>query len=58
MTGKTMEAIKEFLGGKTQAEKVALRNNPKVKPFIEKIEAEKVSKASKVDTDSMLNELA
>lgn len=57
MTGKTMEAIKEFLGGKTQAEKVALRNNPKVKPFIEKIEAEKASKASKVDTDSMLSEL-
>lgn len=58
MTGKTMEDIKGFLAGKTQAEKVALRNNPKVKPFIEKIEAEKVSKASKVDTDSMLGELA
>lgn len=56
-TGKTMEQIKAFLGGKTQAEKVALRNNPKVKPIVERLEAEKASKASKIDTDSMLSEL-
>lgn len=56
-TGKTVEQIKTFLSGKSQAEKVALRNNPKVKPIVERIEAEKVSKASKVDTDAMLGEL-
>lgn len=57
VTGKSVEQIKTFLTGKTQAEKVALRNSPKIKPTVEKIEAEKVSKASKVDTDALLGEL-
>lgn len=56
-TGKTVEAIKTFLSGKSQAEKVALRNNPKIKPIVERIEAEKASKKSDVDTDAMLGEL-
>lgn len=56
-TGKTVEQIKAFLSGKSQAEKVALRNNPKVKPIVERIEAEKASKGSKVDTDALLGEL-
>lgn len=57
-TGKSAEAIKAFLSGKSQAEKVALRNNPRIKPIVERIEAEKAAKAtSKVDTDSMLSEL-
>lgn len=57
-TGKTGEAIKAFLAGKTQAEKIALRNNPKIKPIIDRIEAEKAAKKSNVDTDAMLGELA
>jgi len=57
-TGKTVEAIKTFLAGKTQAEKNALRSNPKIKPLVEAIEAEKASKKTSVDTDSMLDELA
>lgn len=56
-TGKPVEAIKQFLAGKSQAEKVALRNNPKIKPIIERIEAEKASKKANVDTDAMLGEL-
>lgn len=58
-TGKTAEAIKAFLMGKSQAEKVALRNNPKIKPIVDRIEAEKAAKASKssVDTDALLGEL-
>lgn len=57
-TGKTAEQIKTFLSGKTQAEKTALRNNPKIKPIIEKIEAEKAAKGTaKVDTESLLGEL-
>ena len=56
-TGKTMEQIKAFLAGKTQAEKVALRNNAKIKPIVEKIEAEKAAKGAKVDTDALLGEL-
>ena len=57
-SGKTSDEIRTFLKGKTQAEKVALRNNPKVKPIVDRIEAERASKASKVDTEAMLEELA
>ena len=58
-TGKTVEQIKAFLAGKSQAEKTALRNNPKIKPLIEAIEAEKASKGkATVDTDALLDELA
>lgn len=57
-TGKSVEQIKAFLTGKTQAEKVALRNNPKIKPLVDRIEAEKASKKSSVDTDAMLGELS
>ena len=57
-TGKTVDAIKLFLSKKTQAEKVALRNNPKIKPIVERIEAEKAAKNTKVDTEAMLADLA
>lgn len=59
-TGKTVEAIKEYLAPKTQAEKLALRNNAKIKPIVERIEAEKASKktGAGVNTDAMLDELA
>lgn len=55
-TGKSVEDIKAFLKPKSQAEKIALRNNPKIKPIVERLESEKVSK-SNVDTDEMLAEL-
>lgn len=56
--GKPMETIKAFLGAKTQAEKVALRSNPRIKPIIERLEAEKASKGkNSVDTDKLLGEL-
>lgn len=58
LTGKTREQIKDFLSKKTQGEKVALRNSAKVKPIVDRLESEKVSKASKVDTDALLGELA
>jgi hypothetical protein len=57
LTGKTREQIKTFLAGKTQADKVALRNSAKVKPIVDRLESEKVSKKSAVDTDAMLGEL-
>lgn len=57
-TGKTPEQIKAFLQAKSQAEKTALRNNPKIKPIVERIEAEKAAKGTKsVDTDALLGEL-
>ena len=57
-TGKSVEQIKAFLAGKTQAEKTALRNNPKIKPIVARIEDEKAAKKSNVDTDALLGELA
>lgn len=56
-TGKSVEQIKAFLKDKSHAEKVALRNNPKIKPIVERIEAEKAAKGSKVDTDALLGQL-
>lgn len=56
-SGKSIEEIKAFLAGKSQADKVALRNSPKLKPIIDRLEAEKASKATKVDTDALLGEL-
>ena len=60
-TGKPVEAIKAFLANKSHAEKVALRGNPRIKPIVERMEAEKAAKASGkagVDTDALLDELS
>lgn len=56
---KTMEQIKAFLLPKSQAEKVALRNNASIRPIVERLEAEKANKGKKstVDTDALLGEL-
>lgn len=58
-TGKTAEEVRQFLSTKDQKEKVALRNNPRIKPFVEQIEAEKAarSKGGEVDTEALLSEL-
>jgi hypothetical protein len=57
-SGKTVEDIKAFLANKTQAEKLALRRSEKLKPIIERLEADKASKSKNtVDTDSLLGEL-
>ena len=59
VTGKTPAAIKDFLKGKTNAEKLALRQNAKIAPVIAEIEAGKKKKEKAVvDTDGMLDELA
>lgn len=57
-TGQTAEKVKAFLATKSQAEKIALRNNPKIKPIVERIEAEKAAKGTPVDTDALLGELS
>lgn len=54
LSSKTVEQVKEFLKPLSQADKLALRNSPKVKPIVDRLEAEKVSKASKVDTNALL----
>jgi hypothetical protein len=62
-SGKPAEAIKTFLASKTQAEKVALRQNPAIAPIVGRLMAEKAAKSTKagkpaIDTDSMLDTLS
>lgn len=62
---RTVEQVKAFLEGKTQPEKIALRNNDKrpnaagltVAAILKRLESEKAAKAAKVDTDAMLEGL-
>lgn len=56
-SGKARDEIAAFLKGKSHAEKMALRANPRVKAIIDRLEAEKAAKGSKVDTEAMLGEL-
>lgn len=53
--GKSREQIRTFLADKTQAQKTALRASDKLRPIVERLEAEKASKSkTKVDTDALL----
>jgi hypothetical protein len=62
---RSVEQVKAFLTGKSQGDKQALRNNDKrpnaqgqtVKSIVQRLESEKASKATKVDTDAMLEGL-
>lgn len=56
-TGKTAEQVKEFLKAKTPADKIALRNSARLRPIVERLEAEKATKSSKVDAEALLAEL-
>lgn len=53
---KTPDELKAFLADKTDAEKTALRKNPRVAAIIEEIRAE-TGKAASIDTDGLLDEL-
>ena len=53
---KTPDQLREFLADKTDAEKTALRKNPRVAQIIEDIRAEQ-GKAADIDTDELLGEL-
>jgi hypothetical protein len=57
-SGKPVETVKAFLADKTHAEKIALRNNPKIKPIVDRIEAEKANKSGSVDSDALLEGIA
>lgn len=57
-SGKPIEKLKEFLKGKSQAEKMALRNSKQLKPIVERLEQEKLAKSANVDTDKLLGDLA
>lgn len=54
---KTPEEIKAQLALKTPAEKMAMRGASKLKPIIERLEAEKAAKNAKVDTAHLFDGL-
>ena len=53
---KTVDELKAFLADKSDAEKTALRKNPRVAQIIDDIRAEQ-GKAANIDTDELLGEL-
>ena len=53
---KTPDELKTFLADKSDAEKTALRKNPRVAQIIEDIRAEQ-GKTANIDTDELLGEL-
>ena len=53
---KTVDELKAFLLDKSDAEKTALRRNPRVATIIEEIRAEQ-GKATDIDSDELLSEL-
>lgn len=68
LQGKTPVEVRAFLSDKTVAQKTALRNNPRVLPIVQRLEAEKAAKAlakgkvpadkPQVDSDALLDGLA
>ena len=52
-TNKTPEELKAFLKTKNMADKLALRNSARLKPVVDRLEAEKAS-GSKVDAEALL----
>ena len=54
LRGKAVSEVKAFLGTKTHAEKLALREVPAVKAIIQRLEAEKVSRKPSIDGDALL----
>ena len=53
---KTPDQLREFLTDKSDAEKTALRKNPRIAQIIDEIRAE-TGKAANIDTDELLDEL-
>lgn len=52
---KPIADILASLKDRTHKEKMALRLNPKIKPIVDRLEAEKAAKGAKVDTDAILD---
>lgn len=61
LSGKSKPEITAFLAAKTHAEKLALRSNAKLKPIVDRLEAEKAARSKKkgntIDSDALLDGL-
>ena len=56
-SGKAVESIKAFLKGKTKQQKDAMRNSDRLRPIVQRLEAEEAAKAAHVDTGALFGEL-
>lgn len=58
---QTADQVRQFLAGKTHAEKLALRANSKIAPIVKRLEEEKaakrVEKGTAIDSDALLGGL-
>jgi hypothetical protein len=59
VTGKSLVEVRAFLATKTQAEKMALRGSPRIKPIIVRLEEAKAKnkRTPSIDTDALLGDL-
>ena len=58
LTGKAPLQVKADLKSLSHGEKSALRDHPKLKPIIERLEADKKKKPSTVDTNALLDKFS
>ena len=56
-TGKTREVLQPWLKSRSPDERKALRNAPKIRPIIQRLEDEEAAKTAHVDTDALLGSL-
>ncbi len=56
-TGKTYDALKEWLKTKDKEQKDAMRNSDKLRPIVQRLEAERAAKTAHVDTKELFAEL-
>jgi hypothetical protein len=58
LTGKSPLDVRAQLKALSQAEKVAMREHPKLKPIIEQLETAKKKKGPAIDTDALMGKFA
>ena len=56
-TGKTREQLQPWLKSRSPDERKALKNAPKIRPIIQRLEDEEAAKTAHVDTESLLGQL-
>lgn len=56
--GKSVEQVKDWMKGTTKAQRDALTVSPRIKPIIERLQAERAAKATSVNTDELLEGFA
>lgn len=56
-TGKTADQLRPWLKGRSADERKALQGTPQIKPIIQRLQDEELSKAAHIDTGAMMDSL-